>query len=46
LHFALWAVCGALVGVCMNNAVCRDLGRWLDATNAGAVESQPADKIG
>lgn len=26
--------------------LCRDLGRWLDATNAGAAQSQPADKIG
>lgn len=29
LHFALWPVCGALVGVCMNNAVCGGLGRFV-----------------
>jgi len=26
--------------------VCRDLGRWLDANDAGSAESQPANKIG
>ena len=29
LHFALWPVCGALVGVSMNNAVCGGLKRFL-----------------
>ena len=29
LHFALWPVCGALVGVCQNNAVCGGLSRFL-----------------
>ncbi len=29
LHFALWPVCGALVGVSMNNAVCGGIGRFL-----------------
>ena len=29
LHFALWPVCGALVGVSMNNAVCGGVERFL-----------------
>ncbi len=29
LHFALWPVCGALVGVSMNNAVCGGVARFL-----------------
>ena len=29
LHFALWPVCGALVGVCLNNAVCGGVSRLL-----------------
>lgn len=29
MHFALWPVCGALVGVSMNNAVCGGIGRFL-----------------
>lgn len=29
LHFALWPVCGALVGISMNNAVCGGIGRFL-----------------
>jgi len=29
LHFALWPVCGALVGVSMNNAVCGGIERFL-----------------
>ncbi len=29
LHFALWPVCGALVGVSLNNAVCGGAGRFM-----------------
>src|SRR5512141_1998968 len=29
LHFALWPVCGVLVGVCMNNGACGGITRFL-----------------
>jgi PAS domain-containing protein len=29
LHFSLWPVCAALAGVCLNNAVCGGVGRFM-----------------